>query len=125
PDQNAVMFSGSSPRSVPIRNTGDAALAISSIRVTGVDAALFAKTTDSCTGQALAPNSSCEVGVAYQAGGPAGVQSAYLELTDNAIGSPQKIELVGQEDDCRVQLLSANEYALTQMTLLRLMLSAG
>lgn len=101
-DQRFLIFTGPAPRSVPIRSTGDAPLVITGVRVTGGDAALFAIAGDTCSGHTIAPNAGCAVSIAYQGGGPAGIQSAFLELADNGTASPQRISLVAQAPDCRL-----------------------
>ena len=104
-DGRPLLFDGSSQHAMPVRNVGEATLSINDVRVTGVDAALFTKTSDTCSGKALVPNATCEVRVSYAGGGPAGVQSAYLEVADNATGSPQKVSLVAHAPDCRLPIL--------------------
>jgi len=104
-DGRPLLFDGSSPQAVPVRNVGETTLSIADVRVTGVDAVLFTKTSDTCSGKALAPNATCELAVTYAGGGPPGVQSAYLEVADNATGSPQRISLVAQAPDCQLPIM--------------------
>ena len=106
-DGRSLHFSGTSRQAVPVRNVGEATLTITDVRLTGVDASLFTKTKDTCSGKALAPNATCDLDVTYAGGGPTGVQSAYLEVADNATGSPQRIGLVANVPDCQLPVLVA------------------
>jgi hypothetical protein len=77
-----------------ITNQGAAPLTISSVVVTGTQAAAFNLSGDSCSGQTLQPAGQCTVDVAF-APGSAGADSAALAVTDNAHGSPQSVALSG------------------------------
>lgn len=95
-----VVFSDATSRTVSIRNNGEARLAISSVSVTGVDGNLFVKGRDTCAGTSLAPDAMCTIEVSHSNGRPTGLQSAVLEIADNATGSPQRLSLVAQVPPC-------------------------
>lgn len=75
-----------------LKNTGNAALTIGSIAITGANATNFAQ-TNSC-GASLAAGASCAISVTFK---PASIASftAQLTVTDNATGSPHKVALSG------------------------------
>jgi hypothetical protein len=82
----------SSPAAVMLVNTGNAALSISSIGVTGADASDFS--LKSACGSSLLPGASCSVSVTFTptAGGS---RTASVSITDTAPGSPQSVSLGG------------------------------
>jgi hypothetical protein len=88
--------STSSPQSVLVTNSGNAALNISSIALGGNNPTDFANPTGNCVGTAIAPGNSCTVTESFTplAGGQ---RQAMLTFTDNASGSPQFVTLVGTE----------------------------
>lgn len=97
----ALVFSsenvGSATASQPltITNTGSAALAISSITITGTNPGDFLETnTCPISPQTVAINGSCTVSVTFQptATGP---RSANVSVSDNAASSPQTVALSG------------------------------
>ena len=98
----SVIFGDASPQTITVRNSGDATLAISGVRVSGLDGKFFVKGTDGCAGAALAPGATCTVDLRHVGGGPAGLQSAVFEVADNGTGSPQRISLVAQAPQCRL-----------------------
>jgi streptogramin lyase len=98
--ERIARFAGSAPETVTITNTGDASLAITTVRVTGVDGGLFMKGADTCNWTSVAPGATCSVQVAYSKGGAQGVQSAFLEIADNGTGSPHRVSLVAQLRPC-------------------------
>jgi sugar lactone lactonase YvrE len=75
-----------------LKSTGTAALAISSIQVTGTNAAVFAS-TNTC-GSSLAIGATCTISVTF---GPTatGSDTAQITVADNAAGSPQTVALSG------------------------------
>ncbi len=77
---------------VTLSNTGSAALAITTIGISGADAAEFAQ-TNAC-GTALAAAATCTINVTFTPA-TAGARSAQLQITDNATGSPQSVALAG------------------------------
>ena len=86
--------STSSPQSVLVTNSGNAALNISSIALGGNNAGDFSNPTGNCVGTSIAPGNSCTVTESFTplAGGQ---RQAMLTFTDNASGSPQFVTLVG------------------------------
>jgi streptogramin lyase len=99
------LFADSSTKTVTVTNTGDATLAIASIQVAGVDKDVFTKSSDSCSGKSVAPGATCEIQLGHSAGGAAGLQSAFLEIADNATGTPQRISLVAQLRSCKLPVV--------------------
>src|SRR5271168_3502135 len=83
----------SAVHTVTLKNVGTAALAISSIAVTGTEAGDFPKTATSC-GSSLAAAASCTVSVTFDPT-TTGARSANLTFTDSAAGSPQQVALSG------------------------------
>jgi streptogramin lyase len=95
-----LVFADANSKTVSVRNTGDARLAISSVTVTGLDGKVFVKGEDTCAGATLAPDAGCSIGLSHVGGGASGLQSAILEIADNATGSPQRLSLVAQVPQC-------------------------
>lgn len=79
-------------QAVILTNTGNAALAITSITVTGTNSADFAQ-TNNCP-ESLSATSQCTVNVTFT---PSliGAESASLQFTDNAADSPETVALGG------------------------------
>ena len=77
---------------VSLSNTGSAALAITSIGISGAEAAEFAE-TNTC-GNSVAAGATCTVNVTFTPAAT-GTRSAQLQITDNAAGSPQIVSLSG------------------------------
>jgi trimeric autotransporter adhesin len=93
-DQN--VGTTSAPQSFTLTNTGEDDLIISSIQITGGNAADFAQ-TNNCPGQLapkLSPAQSCTIEVTFT---PLkkGSLSAAVSVTDNGWKSPQKVTLTG------------------------------
>jgi hypothetical protein len=82
----------SSSKSLTLTNSGNAALTISSIAVSGSNAADFAQ-TNTC-GSTLAAGASCSASVTFSPSAT-GSRSAGLTVTDNASGSPHTATLSG------------------------------
>jgi len=72
-------------QAVTVSNTGDAALTISEVSLTGTDSAMFAE-TNTCT-TSVAAGESCTVSVTFTPSS-AGAKSASLNLSTNAASSP-------------------------------------
>jgi trimeric autotransporter adhesin len=91
---NSVATGSSSAAQIfTLANTGNAALAITSVSLGGASASAFAIASNTC-GTSLAASSSCTISVLFT---PTAVSSATATLTvaDNAAGSPQTSSLVG------------------------------
>jgi hypothetical protein len=84
----------SASQSITLSNTGNAALNISTVTISGTNSSDFAKSADTCTGAAVAPNNTCTVSVTFTPSAT-GSRSASLNFTDNAGGSPQTVGLSG------------------------------
>jgi sugar lactone lactonase YvrE len=82
----------SASQSVTMTNTGNGALSITSIAVTGVDASSFGF-ANNC-GTSLAPGASCSIH-GHFAPTVTGALTAAITITDSASGSPQSIALSG------------------------------
>ncbi|HJT57984.1 MAG TPA: choice-of-anchor D domain-containing protein [Ktedonobacteraceae bacterium] len=82
----------SNPQTVTLVNKGSANLNISSMAITGTNAADFS--LDSECPNSLAINATCTISV-YFTPGATGTRSANLTLTDNAPDSPQSVALAG------------------------------
>lgn len=82
----------SAAQDITLSNTGNAALSITGISVTGADAADFAQ-TNTCGGS-VAAGSSCTIAVTFTPTA-AGTLTASISIADNAAGSPQTSTLLG------------------------------
>jgi streptogramin lyase len=102
-----LVFADAAPKTVSVRNVGNAPLVISSVRITGLDAQHFTKGSDTCSGASLKPDASCEVQLRYGGGGPSGLQSALVEITDNGTGSPQRLSLLAHVPQCTLPVMRA------------------
>jgi streptogramin lyase len=107
-DHRPLVFADGANKTVSIRNTGDAVLAISGVRITGVDAGQFTKGGDSCAGRSLVSDASCTIQLTDVPGGPAGLESALLEISDNASGSPQRLQLLAHVPQCTLPVVTWN-----------------
>lgn len=82
----------SASQSVSLSNSGNAALAISSIAVAGANNSDFSQ-TNTC-GSSLAAGANCAISVTFKPT-TVGARSASLTVTDNAGNSPQTVSLSG------------------------------
>jgi hypothetical protein len=89
---NVNLGSTSASQSVVLTNTGNAALVIASIGITGTNSADFAE-TNNCPGT-LNPASQCTLMVTFTPS-LVGAESAALQFTDNAGDSPEMVALSG------------------------------
>jgi hypothetical protein len=76
---------------ISLVNSGNANLTVNSIALTGTNAADFSQ-TNTCT--SLIPGAKCVITVTFKAS-VTGPESAYATITDNAVGSPHNISLIG------------------------------
>jgi hypothetical protein len=85
--------STSAAQTVTIKNTGTAAVTLTSETITGTRAASFLKSATTC-GATLAAGATCTVSVEFK---PAttGALTASLSVADSATGSPQTVALAG------------------------------
>ena len=82
----------SAAKTVTLKNTGTASLTITGIATTGTNAGDFAQ-THTC-GSSLAVGASCTISVRFKPTA-SGTRTAALSVSDNAVGSPQKVSLSG------------------------------
>ncbi len=82
----------SAPQNVSLKNTGSAALTISSIAITGTNSNQYTQ-TNTCPAS-LTGGSSCTISVTFSPT-TGGTMTANLSITDNAAGSPQLVSLLG------------------------------
>jgi Abnormal spindle-like microcephaly-assoc'd, ASPM-SPD-2-Hydin len=90
PSQTVKTTSATLP--VTLTNTGSAALALTSIAISGAEAAEFAQ-TNTC-GNSVAAGATCTVNVTFTPAAT-GSRSAQLQINDNAAGSPQIVAIIG------------------------------
>jgi hypothetical protein len=83
----------SAPLTTTLTNSGSATLTISSITITGANAADFAISAKTC-GATLAASGTCTVSVTFTPSAT-GARAASLSFTDNAPGIPQTVPLTG------------------------------
>ena len=84
----------SAPLSVSITNSGNATLHISTVTIGGNNPGDFSDSTSACSGAVLAPNSSCTISVTFSPSA-AGERSETISIADDALGSPQIIQVSG------------------------------
>ena len=94
----------SAAQSVTLNNSGKAALAISTVAISGLNATDYAE-TNTC-GATLAVSDSCQVSITFTPTAQ-GTRIADVSITDNAPGSPQTISLTGQTTPAPALTLSA------------------
>jgi hypothetical protein len=82
----------SSPQTVTLTNSGNIVLTISSIGISGNNAADFTQ-SNNC-GSALAVNASCSISVTFTPSAE-GSRTGTLSISDTAAGSPQTVSLTG------------------------------
>jgi hypothetical protein len=91
-----------------LTNTGTSALTISDIAITGANASDFAQSNDCPLSPAtLAVQATCQLTVNYSPSIPA-VESAAITFTDNAVGSPQNLNLAGTGQEPLASLSAAS-----------------
>ena len=84
----------SSAMSVTITNTGSANLTFTGVALGGTNAADFAISADTCNGVSVAGNGTCAVSVTFTPS-TTSAETASIQFTDNAAGSPQSVGLTG------------------------------
>ena len=100
----------SSARAVTLTNSGTATLSLSGTAISGADASGFAQ-TNSCS-PTLAAKASCEIKVTSTPAA-AGPQTASVNITDNAPGSPQTVALNGTGSDFSLGVTSQTNITVT------------
>jgi hypothetical protein len=76
---------------VRLINSGNDTLVISNIAITGTNIADFTQTN---TCKSLVPGAKCGISIAFTAS-VLGPESAYVTITDNAVGSPHNVYMIG------------------------------
>jgi hypothetical protein len=89
---NQPVGTTSAAQSLTLSNTGNAALSITSLALTGSNASDFAQ-TNTC-GSSVAGGANCTISVTFTPSG-SGSRTASVSITDNASGSPQTVSLSG------------------------------
>lgn len=85
----------STSQNVTLTNTGNAALAISSIAITGTNSGDFSQTnTCPASPSTLAVGANCAIAVSFTPTAT-GARTASVRITDDASGSPQSVSLTG------------------------------
>ena len=89
-----VVKRASKPKRLTVTNTGGKALYINSVVVGGDNQQEFVVTHDTCTGANIAAQKSCVIDVVFT---PAATdhRKATVTLTDNALDTPQNVQLSG------------------------------
>jgi FG-GAP-like repeat len=100
----------SSAQTVTLTNSGTATLSLSGLAISGADATGFAQ-TNNCA-PTLAAKASCQIKVTSTPG-TAGTQTASLNITDNAPGSPQTVALNGTGSDFSLGVTSQTNITVT------------
>ncbi len=77
-----------------LTNTGSSVLTITSLSITGNNAAAFAVTGNDC-GASLAAAATCQITVEFKPGGAVGKFNASLTISDSSTDSPQQVPLLG------------------------------
>jgi hypothetical protein len=76
---------------IGLTNSGNSTLTISKVSITGTNAADFSQ-TNNCT--SLVPGATCVIDVSFKAS-VLGPETAYAMITDDAVGSPHNIYVIG------------------------------
>lgn len=89
-----VAKKASKPQRITLTNTGNSKLYINSVVIGGDHKDDFAITHDTCTGATIEANKSCVIDIAFA---PKATErrKANVEITDNAVDSPQRVTLTG------------------------------
>lgn len=93
----------SSAQSVMVKNNGAAGLTINGVAVSGPNAGDFAMSANNCSGATVTANSPCSVSVTFTPS-TTGAETASLQFTDNAAGSPQSVGITGAGTDFSIGL---------------------
>jgi Abnormal spindle-like microcephaly-assoc'd, ASPM-SPD-2-Hydin/Beta-propeller repeat/Cep192 domain 4 len=102
-----VSTQSSTPQTVTLTNTGSGALSITSIAISGTNASDFTLTSKSPCGATVSPSSVCTISVNFKPAA-AGAESATLQISDNAAGSPQSVALAGSGADFQISVSPAS-----------------
>jgi hypothetical protein len=86
--------SSESPENGSIFNTGSANVTITGLSITGPNAGDFVVFSNGCDNNTVSPGSTCVYQIAFIPTAT-GARSATLQISDNAVGSPQAVALSG------------------------------
>ncbi len=100
----------SAAQTVTLTNTGNAALTITGISITGANAADFTE-TNTCPAS-LAANANCAISVKFVPNA-VGARAANLGVADNAAGTPQTVALSGTGAAANAPIATLNPTTLT------------
>jgi hypothetical protein len=92
-DFGTVTQGTSTPLNISVKNSGNAALHISSVAIAGADANDFGSSSPTCN-VAISINSSCTITVTFTPLAP-GVRTTTITITDDAPDSPQTVQIRG------------------------------
>jgi hypothetical protein len=92
-DFGTVTQGTSTPLNISVKNSGNAALHISSVAIAGADANDFSSTSPTCN-VAISINSTCTITVTFTPLAP-GVRTTTITITDDAPNSPQTVQIKG------------------------------
>ena len=84
----------SSSHSAAVTSTGSFPVTIGSVSLGGTAPGDFSKAADTCSGASVAPGNSCNISVTFTPTA-LGSRSAFLNIPDNAPGSPHRVDLTG------------------------------
>jgi hypothetical protein len=96
-----IVGTKSAPQTVMVTSSGSANLTVSTVSIAGANASDFTMQSDSCTGATVAPSSICSVALVFKPS-VSGIESATLDIADNASSSPQTAVLTGTGQDFSV-----------------------
>ena len=102
---NQSLGTPSTAQTVTLSNTGNAALSITSLVLTGANAGDFAQSN--LCGTSVAAGSNCTISVTFTPS-VIGAEAASVSITDNASGSPQTVSLSGTGTAAAVRLSAAS-----------------
>jgi hypothetical protein len=92
-DFGTVTQGTSTPLNISVKNSGNAALHISSVAIAGADANDFSSSSSNCNA-AIPANSTCTITVTFTPLAP-GVRTTTITITDDAPNSPQTVQIKG------------------------------
>jgi YVTN family beta-propeller protein len=108
---NQTLNTTSAAQIVTLTNTGNAALAITSIGITGANSGDYSQ-TNTCGSSVAANNGNCTISVTF-APTALGTRTAAVTITDNATGSPHTITLSGTGTAIPAPTVSLSSLSLT------------
>lgn len=121
----AIVVDGSAIRLVTLTSTGNVALVITNMAITGVNADSYSLISNTCGGGTLQPTQQCNISVQFN---PAtvGALNAQLQISHNAPGSPLTIPLAGsgkkppkEGKDTAIEKVAVQEKILGPMSTVR------